>query len=281
MGLRIITGVVLIAVVVALVLWAPAWAVAIGAGVVALLAMVEFFALGERVGLRSFRIWTLICAAALYYAQYTMGMVETHAFGGIVLSRSLGTTISIDVVLIAFVFGSAAIILAMRRPLQDALPAISISSAALLFIALPFSYLVRINEIPREGGALALFTLVLIWAGDTLAYFTGKFLGRVPMARALSPKKTWEGAVANLIGSLIVGWIAARWIDVSPGVLLFIAGIANIAGQVGDLIESSYKRGAAVKDSGTIVPGHGGALDRIDSLILAVPVVWFLWLALR
>lgn len=281
MGLRIVTGIVLIAVVVALVLWAPAWAVAIGAAAVALVAMAEFFSLGERVGLRAFRVWTLICAAALYYAQYTMGMVETHEFGGLVLSRALSTPIAIDVVLIAFVFGAAGIVMFTRRPLQDVLPAISVSSAGLLFIALPFSYLVRINEIPREGGALALFTLALVWAGDTLAYFTGKFLGRVPMAPALSPKKTWEGAIANLIGSLIVAGVAARWIDIGAGTLLFIAAIANIAGQMGDLIESAYKRGAAVKDSGTIVPGHGGALDRIDSLILAAPVVWFLWMAFR
>lgn len=281
MGLRIVTGIVLIAVVVALVLWAPAWAVAIGAAAVALVAMAEFFSLGERVGLRAFRVWTLICGAALYYAQYTMGMVETHEFGGLVLSRALSTPIAIDVVLIAFVFGAAGIVMFTRRPLQDVLPAISVSSAGLLFIALPFSYLVRINEIPREGGALALFTLALVWAGDTLAYFTGKFLGRVPMAPALSPKKTWEGAIANLIGSLIVAGVAARWIDIGAGTLLFIAAIANIAGQMGDLIESAYKRGAAVKDSGTIVPGHGGALDRIDSLILAAPVVWFLWMAFR
>lgn len=281
MALRIVTGVVLIAVVVALVVWGPAWTVAIGAAAVALLAIAEFCALGERVGLRAFRVWTLICAAALYYAQYTMGMVQTREFGGLVLARTIGGTISIDVVLIAFLFGAAAIVLGTGRPLQDVLPAISISSAGLLFIALPFSYLVRINEIPRDGGALALFTLALIWAGDTLAYFTGKFLGRVPMAPALSPKKTWEGAIANLIGSLIVGWAAARWIDIAPGTLLLIAAIANIAGQMGDLIESAYKRGASVKDSGTIVPGHGGALDRIDSLILAAPVVWFLWMALR
>lgn len=281
MGLRIVTGIVLIAVVVALVLWAPAWLVAIGAAAVALAAMVEFFALGECVGLRAFRIWTLICAAALYYAQYTMGMVETREFGGVVLSRALGGTISIDVVLIAFLFGAAGIVMVTRRPLQDVLPAISISSAGLLFIAVPFSYLVRINEITRQGGALILFTLALVWAGDTLAYFTGQFLGRVPLAPALSPKKTWEGAIANLIGSLIVGWVAARWIDIAPGMLLVIAAAANIAGQIGDLIESAYKRGAAVKDSGTIVPGHGGALDRIDSLILAAPVVWFLWMALR
>jgi phosphatidate cytidylyltransferase len=281
MGLRIVTGAVLIAAVVALVLWAPAWAVTIGAAGVALLAMLELFALGERVGLRAFRVWTLICAAALFYAQYTMGMVETRAFGSLVLARSFGVTIPLDAVLIGFLLGAAAIILATRRPLQDILPAISISSAGLLFIALPFSYLVRIDEIPRQGSALVLFTLALIWAGDTLAYFTGRFLGRVPMAPALSPKKTWEGALANLIGSLIVGWFAARSIDIAPGTLLFTAAVANIAGQMGDLIESSYKRGAAVKDSGTIVPGHGGALDRIDSLILAAPVVWFLWIALK
>src|SRR5690348_14154409 len=119
MGLRIVTGVVLIAAVVALVLWAPAWAVAIGAAAVALLAMVELFALGERVGLRAFRNWTLICGAALYYAQYTMGMVETHDFGGLVLSRALSTPIAIDVVLIAFVFGAAGIVMVTRRPLQD------------------------------------------------------------------------------------------------------------------------------------------------------------------
>jgi phosphatidate cytidylyltransferase len=281
MALRIITGIVLIAIVVALVIWAPTWAVAIVAAAVALLAMIEFFALGERLGLRAFRVWTLICAAALYYAQYSTGSVEIRSFGVYMLSRGYGLTISTGAVLIAFVFGAGLSILVTRRPLQDILPAISVSSAGLLFIALPFSYLVRLDEIPREGGALILFTMALIWAGDTLAYFTGKFLGRVPMAPALSPKKTWEGAIANLIGSLVVGWVAARWIDIAPGTLLFIAAVANVAGQMGDLIESSYKRGAAVKDSGTIVPGHGGALDRIDSLILAAPVVWFLWIALK
>lgn len=281
MMLRIVTGVVLIAIVVAIVIWAPDWMVAVAAAAIALLALVEFFALGERVGLRAFRYWALICAAGIFYAQYTMGTVFTRAFGALMLSRSAGVTISVEIVLTAFLFGAAAIVLATRRPLQDVLPAIGISSAGLLFIALPFSYLVRIIEIPRDGGALILFTLALIWAGDTLAYFTGKFVGRVPMAPALSPKKTWEGAIANFIGSVIVGYFASRWIDMDAATLLFIAGIANIAGQMGDLLESAYKRGASVKDSGTLVPGHGGVLDRIDSLILAAPVVWFLWVMLK
>jgi phosphatidate cytidylyltransferase len=284
MTLRIVTGVILIGVVVALILWGPAWLIAIAAAVVAILALIEFFALGDRVGLRAFKRWTLVCAAGFYYAQYAAGMAVTREFGGVVLTRSFSALpLSIELIFLIFLFGCVGIGLAMRRPLRDVLPAISISSAGLVFIALPFSYLVRLNEVDHAGSALILFTLALIWAGDTLAYFTGKFIGRIPMAPVLSPKKTWEGATANLIGSLLVAWMAARWIEAPITALLLIAGAANMAGQTGDLIESAYKRGAGVKDSGTIVPGHGGVLDRIDSLILASPVVWvmYAWLIIR
>lgn len=285
MALRIITGIVLIAATVALVLWAPDWLLAIIAALIAILGLNEFFALGDRVGLRAFKKWTLVCGAGIFYAQYAAGMAETHALGAnVLIIRNLGgLPISVEGILLIFLFGAACIGLATRRPLQDVLPAISISSAGLLFVALPFSYLVRINEIERLGGALILFTLALIWAGDTLAYFVGKFTGRVQMAPALSPKKTWEGAVGNMVGSLLVAWAASRWMDMDVTVLLIIAAAANVAGQMGDLIESSYKRGAGVKDSGTIIPGHGGVLDRIDSLILAAPVVWVLysWFATR
>jgi phosphatidate cytidylyltransferase len=279
MALRIVTGVVLIAVVVVLVWWGPAWLLATVAALVAILAMIEFFALGQRLGLRAFTKWTVVCAALVFYSQYTAGNIETRSFGvDIILLRNVvSTAISIESVLLIFLFGGVGIVLATRRPLQDVLPAISISSAGLLFVALPFSYLVRISEIDHDGRALILFTLALIWAGDTSAYFVGKFFGRVPMAPALSPKKTWEGAIANLIGSLLVGWATAEWLHSPASIFVTIAVAANIAGQMGDLIESSYKRGAGVKDSGTLVPGHGGVLDRIDSLILAAPVVWVIY----
>ncbi len=136
---------------------------------------------------------------------------------------------------------------------------------------MPFSYIVRLDEIEPVGRQLVLFTLVLVWAGDMLAYFVGKSLGRVPMAPALSPQKTWEGALGNVLASMIVAVLFARWMQTDVITLLVIAGVANIAGQAGDLIESAYKRGAAVKDSGGLLPGHGGMLDRIDSLILATP----------
>jgi phosphatidate cytidylyltransferase len=103
------------------------------------------------------------------------------------------------------------------------------------------------------------------------------------MAPALSPKKTWEGAFANVVGSLLVAIFFAHWMHVDAVSLLAIAGLANVAGQMGDLTKSAYKRGAGVKDSGSLLPGHGGVLDRIDSLILASPVVWvaYQWLIAR
>ncbi len=283
MLLRLATAAVLIPIVVALVWWAPPIVLAGVAAIVAILALVEFLNLGDRVGMRGFKLWTYFCTVLIFYAQFSLGRLETHSLaGGISLIRDVtGGTLSIEAALLVFLFGCVILGLLTRRPLHEILPAIAISSAALLFIALPFSYIVRVDEIEPAGRQLVLFTLVLVWAGDMLAYFVGKSLGRVPMAPALSPKKTWEGALGNVLASMIVAVLFARWMQMDVLTLLVIAGVANIAGQAGDLIESAYKRGAAVKDSGTLLPGHGGMLDRIDSLILASPVVWLLyqWLA--
>jgi len=274
---RIVTAAALIPLVLALV-WCgpPALLAAIAAGV-SLLALLEFFTLAGRMGLRAFRDWTLACAAGIFYAQYTAGLAETHSFRGVSIVRDAGWGISLEAVLLIFIFGMAAIGIGTKRRFFEVLPGMAASSAGLLFVALPFSYLVRIDEIERSGRMLVLFTLFLVWAGDTLAYFVGRALGHVPMAPELSPQKTWEGAFANLIGSLLVGFLFARWMQLDTMPLLVIAAFGNIAGQIGDLIESAYKRGAAAKDSGSLLPGHGGVLDRIDSLILASPAVWAAW----
>lgn len=282
MLLRILTAVVLIPIVVALVWWGPPALLAAVAAGVAILALIEFFDLGERVGLQAYRKWTVACGSGIFYAQFSQGLVETRALGeGVSLVRNAASgVLSIEAVFLIFVFGCVSIGLATRRPLHEVLPSISISSAGILFIAVPFSYLLRMNEIVPVGRQLVLFTLCLIWAGDMLAYFVGRLLGRLPMAPALSPKKTWEGALGNVVASLLVAVLFARWMQIDAVSLLVIAGLANIAGQMGDLIESAYKRGAGVKDSSSLLPGHGGVLDRIDSLILASPVVWalFQWL---
>jgi phosphatidate cytidylyltransferase len=279
MLLRILTAVVLIPAIVALVWWGPAPLLAAVAAVIGIIAIAEFFDLGERVGLRAFRYWTLACAAGLFYAQYTAGMAETSlpGLGVTIVRESNRVAISLDEVLLIFLFGVVVAGLATRRAVHEVLPAVSISSAGLLLIALPLSYLVRIDEIALVGRQFVLFTLSLVWAGDILAYFTGRSLGRLPMAPALSPKKTWEGAVANFLASLLIGAGFARWMQLDAVPLMLVAALANVAGQMGDLIESAYKRAAAVKDSSSLLPGHGGMLDRIDSLILASPVVWLAW----
>jgi phosphatidate cytidylyltransferase len=274
---RILTAAVLIPLVVALVWWGPPALLAAGAAVVSLLALIEFFDLAERMGLRAFRHWTLGCATAVFYAQYSAGFVERHSFSGWSIIRETTGAVPLEAVLLLFILGMAAIGIGTRRPWYEVLPGMAASAAGLLFVALPFSYLVRLDEIEPSGRRLVLFTLLLVWAGDTLAYFVGKALGHLPMAPELSPKKTWEGAGANLIGSLVVGFAFARWMEVDTVAMLLVAALGNLAGQLGDLVESAYKRGAATKDSGSLLPGHGGILDRIDSLILASPVVWATW----
>lgn len=286
---RVVTALVLAPTVVLLVWFGPPALLAAIAALVAILALVEFLKLGERSGFRAFPNWTIVCAAGVFFVQYMIGFMNTPTemrrrvvdlLRGMAI---LSSWLTLDLVFIVFLLGSAGIVLAMKRPLHDALPAISVSSAGLLFIALPFSYLVRLDEIEIRGRQLVLFTLCLIWAGDIVAYFVGRSIGRVKMAPALSPKKTWEGAAGNVIASLAVGYGFAVWMHADVAVMLLIAAVANIAGQMGDLLESSYKRGASVKDSSGLLPGHGGMLDRIDSLILAAPVVWILfqWLGER
>ena len=124
--------------------------------------------------------------------------------------------------------------------------------------------------------------LAMNWIGDTAAYYVGRTWGRHKMAPRLSPAKSWEGGAASLIVSLLFGFFYLGWAipDVAPGLRLAIAGAANIAAQVGDLAESLLKRGAGVKDSGNLLPGHGGWLDRVDGSLFSLPLVHFLIVAL-
>ncbi|MGB6882484.1 MAG: phosphatidate cytidylyltransferase, partial [Candidatus Acidiferrum sp.] len=150
--------------------------------------------------------------------------------------------------------------------------------SGLILVAFPLSFAVRLHGLGTDGPVLLLFALVITWVGDTAAYFVGRAIGKHKLARALSPGKSWEGSVASILGALLVGVAFARWTTIPLPHLLGMAALGNIAGQAGDLLESAYKRSAGVKDSGSLLPGHGGILDRIDALILAIPVVWYYWI---
>ena len=281
---RVATAAVLIPLVVALTLAAPTGGVAVAVALVMLLAMFEYLALGDAIGHRAYRFWTASCAALLVFAQFLAAMDQAHSLGdGLSLHREIGrfaVALTVADVLFIFLMGVAVLTLATRRPLVEALPAAGISSSALLLVALPLSYAVRLHGISLVGKFLLLFVMVITWVGDSAAYFVGRAIGKHPFAPHLSPKKTWEGAVASFLSALAVALLAKYFgrVNIETVHLIGMAAAGNVAGQMGDLLESAYKRSAGVKDSGALLPGHGGVLDRIDALILAFPVVWYYWI---
>lgn len=129
-----------------------------------------------------------------------------------------------------------------------------------------------------SGSRYVMLLIAVIWSGDTGAYFAGSAFGKHPLAPSFSPKKTWEGAIAGIVcslaGGLIVNVIYGSTLA-SSGVIVFVSILCGIVGQMGDLIESALKRFCGVKDSGALLPGHGGFLDRVDGLLFSAPVMWF------
>jgi phosphatidate cytidylyltransferase len=278
---RAATALVLIPIVVAIVLFTDTAVVAMATSIITVLALWEYFALGDAIGHRAYRLWTTFCALLLIFSQWfpTLFIDEGLAIGIRVPNSAVRP---LDLSLLSpvntfflFVFGLTVLTLWTRRPLVEALPAAGISSSALLLVAFPLSFAVRLHGIPTFGPKILLFALAITWAADTTAYFVGRAIGKHPLAPHISPKKTWEGSIASMFGSLVVAYALSFWIRIPLPHLLIMAAIGNIAGQMGDLLESAYKRSAGVKDSGGLLPGHGGILDRIDALILCIPVIWY------
>jgi phosphatidate cytidylyltransferase len=287
---RVATAVVLIPGVVALVLWTSTAIIAIALAAIILLALFEFFALGDAIGHRAYRFWTATCALLLVFVQWAVvdsgGMAYVGNARGATFRQNYGYIFGLLVrfppngadVFFVFLIGLMALTLATKRPMVEALPAAGISSSALVLVALPLTFAIRIHAFGFIGPYLLLFALIITWVGDTVAYFVGRAIGKHKFAPILSPKKTWEGAIASLFGALLVAVVFARYINIPQPHLLGMAAVGNVAGQMGDLFESAFKRSAGVKDSGTLLPGHGGVLDRIDALILTIPVVWYYWI---
>src|SRR5712692_6753518 len=212
---RVATAAVLIPVVVGLVLWGSTAIVALATALVMLLALFEYFALGDAIGHRAYRFWTASCALFLIYVQWRMGDVPTYRLsGGIVTTQRIwrfdNGLPSLEGVFFLFVLGIAVLTLTTKRPLVEALPAAGMSASGLLLVAFPLSFAVRLHGTGHEGPVLLLFTMVIIWVGDAAAYFVGSSIGKHALAPHLSPKKTWEGTLASVFGSLVVALIFAR-----------------------------------------------------------------------
>jgi len=286
---RVATAVVLIPIVLVLVLRAPIAVLALTAGIVALATTYELLKLCESYQIRPLRAVTYVYIAfffaALAIPAYSTPLLTTAVFA---------TGAAFFAALAPFLFLTAG---ARRQSLREAFPAAAASSFAFVYIALPLGCLVQLRE-QWAGSFLVLYLLVIVWAGDICAYFVGRAVGRHLLSPRISPKKTWEGAAASMVASLGVGYLLFNHVTAISefflrlhlmerqggifslqkppiGPILLLSAAINVAAQLGDMVESMIKRGAEVKDSGSLLPGHGGMLDRIDALLFAAPVMWY------
>lgn len=266
---RILTALVLLAFVGALVFFGKLWMITGFAAILACLAEFEFLTLAGGRKLHVPLAWMLSATTLFFLAAY-FRPGDTPAAASLAM-------------LVLFVWSS------FRSELVNVLGETAAGLFSLLYIAYPLSLVPGIWA-AEDGTALLLFLFACVWSGDIAALYVGRRFGKRKLAPRISPNKTWEGAVASVLASVVFGvgvillgnWLLAHgstytrlhataaWWQFLP-----LAVLLNIAAQLGDLVESAIKRGAGVKDSGTLLPGHGGVLDRIDALLLAAPVLWF------
>jgi phosphatidate cytidylyltransferase len=253
---RLLTAVALLTVAFYLVFWAPYAVFLAAALLLGLLCYREYSELVAGHGIPKPGIFGVLAGLAVLFAP-------EYALIAITL-----------LVLLAF-------ITALRSDkLGDVLPQVACAFLGSFYTFAPWHFAVRLRALSVH---LLLFALALSWAGDSVAYYVGRRFGRHKLAPVVSPKKSWEGAIASVLGSVLFGvlYLGKLMPSISPWKIGLIAVVGNLAGQFGDLAESAIKRGAGVKDSGRLLPGHGGILDRVDSTLFALPIVYLAVLLLR
>jgi phosphatidate cytidylyltransferase len=212
------------------------------------------------------RVLLLLAPAAAFALSYAASMP--------VSADALRLGLFGAALLLGVVLGT--LVLFSRTSLPEALPALGALAFGIPYFAVA---LAALDLLQRMDPWIAILLLAIVWLGDTAAYYVGSRVGRHKLAPVISPKKSWEGAAASFAVALIAAavWDVCRRGHLEPG-LLIAAALTAVAAQVGDLVESLLKRSSGVKDSGTILPGHGGAFDRVDALLLGAPVLLFsLW----
>jgi phosphatidate cytidylyltransferase len=292
---RVATAVVLIPLVLALILRAPALLLALALAAVALLGVRELLSSATHYGIEPLR-WPAYAAVVAVFT--CLGAALTAQTQVLDIAEALLTLLTLTSVAVFFFFLAGM----RRRQLASVFPAAAVSLVALLYVTVPLALLLVVREL-WAGAFLLLYLLLVVWTGDSFAYYAGRAFGRHKLAPRISPGKTWEGVIASFAGAVAVGsivlthapqisaWLYAAglvtrrhaYLAQNPPSLreaLILSAVINVAAQLGDLIESLIKRGAGLKDSGALLPGHGGILDRIDALLFAAPVLWY-YAALR
>lgn len=268
---RLISGTVYVALIVLVLVLSMVWGLWILLSVFAVAGIIEFNRLTGVNRPYIFRI-VLDCAAAVWllYATAQYGMAISHGIG---------------IFLPYLLYLLYVVCRSTFLPHQAMLPSLGNSVIGQLYIAVPLALTIRLtlvvdpfSSMTQYNGLLLLAIFIFIWVNDTGAYLVGSRWGKRRLAPNISPKKSVEGSIGGLLLVLLSAVVLRLLLfpELSWLRILLIAAVVAIFGTIGDLFESSLKRQAGVKDSGKLIPGHGGILDRIDSLLLAVPAVYLL-----
>ena len=258
---RVLSGAVLLVIAVAVVWFAPAWLFLLVAEALLVLGCREYTGLARASGLHVPALVSTIAAA-----------VACASFAPLALGGWTG--LSTDVVLLSAFIAVGVLSLSSWRGGHDAIASVSAALLPALYLGLPIGSMVATRE---TRGPEALFLMMLtVFVSDSAQYYSGRAFGKRPLASAISPKKTIEGAIGGFIfGALVLAGVGIWWLPAVPPALRALLGLTVVAlGIAGDLFESMLKRSAGVKDSSALIPGHGGILDRIDALLFAAPVYY-------
>jgi phosphatidate cytidylyltransferase len=265
---RAITGTIFVVVLVGAILLGG-WYMHITFGLITMLGLYEFYSLFENSESKPQKIVGTLTGVLMYF------LVILSIYYGSNYYMSILTT---GLVLIGFIL--IAIIELFRnktKPFEN----VAITFSGLIYVVLPFLLL---NEMSIRITCHSVFCdfwpvlsiFILIWANDTFAYLTGRLIGKHKLYERISPKKTWEGFIGGVVFSIIAGILLANFLQESYLKYIIYALVAGVIGTLGDLVQSMLKRSVGVKDSGNILPGHGGILDRFDAVLFVVPVIFFL-----
>ena len=254
--MRILTGIIAVPIVSGITYYGSPLLFLFFVVVIALIAVYEYFRMIDRIGINGFPIPGIILSLFLLLNFYFEGRFFLE--WGFVSSLTL--------------FGSWFL---QENNVKVAIDQIAFTLFGILLIAGLGGYFLLIRNF-ENGNVLILFLFLIVWFSDTASYYFGTRFGKKKLAPLISPNKTFEGSFAGLFGSLLAGIIVGIWLidDISMSHCLLVAFLCGIIGLFGDLAESLLKRHVGVKDSGNLLPGHGGILDRIDSLLFAGPVFY-------